>query len=81
MIKEFEAMAEHVTGTSSRTKSTTGINFEARILAFLDTLRQESPVFQRRSRSEVVNMIIEDYAAQNGTPIGNDEDRETRRSA
>lgn len=74
-------MAEHVTSPSRRAKSTTGINFEARILAFLDTLRQESPVFQRRSRSEVVNMIIEDYAAQNGTPIGNDEDRETRRSA
>ena len=74
-------MAEHVTNPSRRGKSTTGINFEARILAFLDTLRRESPVFQRRSRSEVVNMIIEEYAAQSGAPIGNDEDKETRQSA
>jgi len=74
-------MAEHVTNPSRRVKSTTGINFEARILAFLDTLRRESPVFQRRSRSEVVNMIIEEYAAQSGAPIGNDEDKETRQSA
>jgi len=74
-------MAEHVTNPSGRVKSTTGINFEARILAFLDTLRRESPVFQRRSRSEVVNMIIEEYAAQSGAPIGNEEDKETRQSA
>jgi hypothetical protein len=64
---------------ATRTKSTTGINFDARILAFLDDLRRESPVFQRRSRSEIVNMIIEDFAAQNGTPINTQE--ETRHSA
>lgn len=74
-------MIEPTTSPSPRSKSTTGINFEAQILTFLDTLRRESPVFQRRSRSEVVNMIIEDYASQNGTPIGNHDDKETRRSA
>lgn len=66
-------MPEQVSSPPSRGKSTTGINFDARILAFLDTLRRESPVFQRRSRSEVVNMIIEDFAAQKGTPIANEE--------
>lgn len=72
-------MSEHNSTAATRTKSTTGINFDARILAFLDDLRRESPVFQRRSRSEIVNMIIEDFAAQNGTPINNQQ--ETRHSA
>ena len=72
-------MPEQEVSSRTRGKSTTGINFDARILAFLDDLRRESPVFQRRSRSEVVNMIIEDFAAQNGTPINNSE--ETRQSA
>jgi len=71
--KESRTMAQSPNPISTRSKSTTGINFDARILAFLDTLRQESPVFQRRSRSEVVNMIIESYAAQQGTPINNEE--------
>lgn len=72
-------MPEQEVSSRARGKSTTGINFDARILAFLDDLRRESPVFQRRSRSEVVNMIIEDFAAQNGTPINNS--KETRQSA
>lgn len=72
-------MPEQESSSPARGKSTTGINFDARILTFLDNLRQESPVFKRRSRSEVVNMIIEDFAAQNGTPINTSE--ETRQSA
>lgn len=72
-------MSEHTSTAVTRSKSTTGINFDARILAFLDDLRRDSPVFQRRSRSEIVNMIIEDFAAQNGTPIN--QAQETRHSA
>lgn len=72
-------MPEQERPSPARGKSTTGINFDARILTFLDDLRRDSPVFQRRSRSEVVNMIIEDYAAQNGTPISTN--KETRQSA
>lgn len=72
-------MSEHSNTAATRTKSTTGINFDARILAYLDELRRDSPVFQRRSRSEIVNMIIEDYAAQNGRRI--DQPQETRQSA
>ena len=72
-------MPEQESNSRTRGKSTTGINFDAQILAFLDDLRRESPVFQRRSRSEIVNMIIEDFAAQNGTPI--DTNKETRQSA
>lgn len=72
-------MSSPINSAASRTKSTTGINFDARILAFLDDLRRDSPVFQRRSRSEIVNMIIEDFAAQNGTPI--EQPQETRHSA
>ncbi|MBI1349400.1 hypothetical protein GC163_24295 [bacterium] len=66
---------------SNGSKSTTGINFEAAVLSFLDTLRTDSPVFQRRSRSEVVNMIIEEFAANNGTPIGKAAEEERRQSA
>ena len=72
-------MSEQNSTAATRTKSTTGINFDARILAYLDELRRDSPVFQRRSRSEIVNMIIEDYAAQNGRRI--DQPQETRQSA
>ncbi|MBX3180345.1 MAG: hypothetical protein KF886_23595 [Candidatus Hydrogenedentes bacterium] len=68
-------MSASTNSAATRTKSTTGINFDARILAYLDELRRESPVFQRRSRSEVVNMIIEDFAAQNGTPIHSQEEQ------
>ena len=72
-------MSEQMNTAAPRTKSTTGINFDDRILAYLDELRRDSPVFQRRSRSEVVNMIIEDFAAQNGRPINQQE--EARQSA
>ncbi len=72
-------MPEQERTSPARGKSTTGINFDTQILSFLDDLRRESPVFQRRSRSEIVNMIIEDFAAQNGTPI--DTNKETRQSA
>lgn len=72
-------MSEQNSTAATRTKSTTGINFDARILAYLDELRRDSPVFHRRSRSEIVNMIIEDYAAQNGRRI--DQPQETRQSA
>jgi hypothetical protein len=72
-------MSSPVNSAATRSKSTTGINFDARILDYLDELRRESPVFQRRSRSEIVNMIIEDFAAQNGRPINHPE--ETRHSA
>ncbi|MBL7648011.1 MAG: hypothetical protein JNK74_17655 [Candidatus Hydrogenedentes bacterium] len=72
-------MSSPVNSAATRSKSTTGINFDARILDYLDELRRESPVFQRRSRSEIVNMIIEDFAAQNGRPINHEE--ETRQSA
>ena len=72
-------MSSPVNSAATRSKSTTGINFDARILAYLDELRRDSPVFQRRSRSEIVNMIIEDYAAQNGRRI--DQPQETRQSA
>ena len=72
-------MSSPVSSAATRSKSTTGINFDARILDYLDELRRESPVFQRRSRSEIVNMIIEDFAAQNGTPINTN--KETRQSA
>ena len=69
-------MPEQERTSPARGKST---NFDTQILSFLDDLRRESPVFQRRSRSEIVNMIIEDFAAQNGTPI--DTNKETRQSA
>ena len=72
-------MSSPANSAATRSKSTTGINFDARILDYLDELRRESPVFQRRSRSEIVNMIIEDFAAQNGRPINHPE--ETRHSA
>lgn len=52
-----------------RSTRSTGINFENGIIEFLDILRRDSPLFRRRSRSEVVNMIIEEYAASNGTPL------------
>jgi hypothetical protein len=52
-----------------RSTRSTGINFESGIIEFLDVLRRESPLFRRRSRSEVVNMIIEEYAANNGKPL------------
>lgn len=64
-----------------RSKSTTGINFEANVLAYLDDLRTESPVFRRRSRSEVVNMIIEDYAARNGVHMNEDTEEPQRQTA
>jgi len=54
---------------NARSTRSTGINFERGIIEFLDVLRRESPLFRRRSRSEVVNMIIEEYAANNGTPL------------
>ena len=56
-------------GHATRPTRSTGINFENSILEFLDILRRDSPLFRRRSRSEVVNMIIEDYAAKNGLPL------------
>ena len=52
-----------------RSTRSTGINFESGIIEFLDILRRDSPLFRRRSRSEVVNMIIEEYAANSGTPL------------
>ena len=61
-------MPSNNTDTPRSTRST-GINFESGIIEFLDGLRRESPLFRRRSRSEVVNMIIEEYAANNGTPL------------
>lgn len=59
----------------------TGINFESNVLEYLDDLRRDSPLFRRRSRSEVVNMIIEEHAATNGTPIQEVEDEKARASA
>lgn len=60
---------------------TTGINFETTVIEFLDELRRDSPLFRRRSRSEVVNMIIEEYAATSGTPIRETDNGKTRASA
>lgn len=59
----------------------TGINFESTVLEYLDDLRRDSPLFRRRSRSEVVNMIIEEFAATNGTPIQETEDEKAQASA
>lgn len=66
---------------SPRATRSTGINFENPVLEFLDDLRRDSPLFRRRSRSEVVNMIIEDYAAKNGTPLQNQNPQGARQSA
>ena len=74
-------MHQRRTVPARRSKSTTGINFEAEVLEFLDKLRTESPVFQRRSRSEVVNMIIEEYAARNGTAMNDEIEDQHRQSA
>ncbi len=52
---------------AARSTRSTGINFENGIIEFLDELRRDSPLFRRRSRSEVVNMIIEEYATNNRT--------------
>lgn len=68
-------------GPSDRLTRSTGINFEHQVLEFLDDLRRDSPLFRRRSRSEVVNMIIEEYAAKNGTPLSNATQKGAGRSA
>lgn len=65
----------------AKANRSTGINFDTSVIEFLDELRRDSPLFRRRSRSEVVNMIIEDYAATNGTPIQETNNGKTRASA
>ncbi len=66
---------------SSRYKSTTSINFDIRVLDFLDSLRENSALFRHRSRSEVVNIIIEEYASEHGMPFHNERDEGGRYSA
>ena len=65
----------------SKANRSTGINFETNVIEFLDELRRDSPLFRRRSRSEVMNMIIEEYAANNGMPIQEVNNGKTRASA
>ena len=66
---------------TGRYKSTTSINFDIRVLDFLDSLRENSPLFRNRSRSEVVNIIIEEYASEHGMPFHNERDEGGRDSA
>ena len=46
-------------------KRQTGVSFETHVLDYLDRVSRE----QKRSRSSLVNLIIEEHAALRGTPI------------
>ena len=63
-----------------RQSRSTGIHFENDILDYLERLRQDSPLFRRRSRSEIVNMIIEEHASKNGAVLGDDKQKEARQA-
>ena len=52
-------------------KIAAGVNFQPAILRFLDELRADpdEPLFSRRSRSEALNIIVEEYARATGRTI------------
>lgn len=47
-----------------------GVSFAPEVMAYVDQLREsDEPLFRRRSRSDVINFIIEEHARSNGTQI------------
>ncbi|MBI5934723.1 MAG: hypothetical protein HY867_13540 [Chloroflexi bacterium] len=51
-------------------KIQTGVSFQPAIMDYIDELsRTGAPFYQRRSRSEIVNLIIEEHAQRNGCPL------------
>jgi len=52
-------------------KIQTGVNFRPEIIEYIDHLRSsnEHPEFYKRSRSNTINIIIEEYARQRGEDI------------
>jgi hypothetical protein len=46
----------------------TGFTVDAVNLDYLDTIRQVDPVFERRSRSDTLNLILDRYRAENPLP-------------
>lgn len=55
---------------SKSRKVQAGVSFHPAVMAYIDQLRNsEEPTFRRRSRSDVVNLIIEDHAKRTGQPL------------
>lgn len=52
-------------------KIAAGVNFQPAILCFVDELRSDpdEPLFSQRSRSEALNLIVEEFAKTTGRPI------------
>ena len=44
-----------------------GVSFTPEIIAYVEQLREsDEPLFRRRSRSDIINLIIEEHARHNG---------------
>ncbi len=55
-------------------KIQTGVSFAPAVMEYIDQLsRTGQPLYRRRSRSEIVNLIIEEHAQKSGTPLLLDE--------
>lgn len=51
-------------------KIQTGVSFAPAVMEYIDELsRSGQPIYRRRSRSEIVNLIIEEHAQKSGTPL------------
>lgn len=51
-------------------KIQTGVSFSPAVMSYIDELREsEDPLFRRRTRSDVINLIIEEHAKRTGTPL------------
>lgn len=49
-------------------KIQTGVTLEAEVIEYLDTIAAR----EERTRSQVINRIVKEHAARNGTPINGD---------